>query len=124
ATHASHERGEVSVPPDLLHLHLVPRRGALLPEPAGPRVKPGPAGLPRAGPRFLVEVGDHQHLAGRGVLDHGRHQPPGEVRGQRAHLRISSPRPASSSLTEAIETSPKWKIEAARAASAPPTVRA
>src|SRR5712692_6225161 len=111
----------VAVEPGFDHLHAVAGGGSLLPQAAGARMEPGLAGVPRLGPGLLVHVGEHQHLAGGSVLDHSRHQALGEVG---FHRLISSPRAASSSFTAAIESSRKWKIVAASAASAPPVVSA
>src|SRR5713226_4005110 len=111
----------VAVEPGFDHLHAVAGGGSLLPQAAGARMEPGLAGLPRLGPGLLVHVSEHQHLAGGSVLDHSRHQALGEVG---FHRLISSPRAASSSFTAAIESSRKWKIVAASAASAPPVVSA
>src|SRR5438445_3453660 len=111
----------VTVDPGLDDVHPVPGGSALLPEPARARVEPRAPGLARLRPRLLVHVGEHQDLARVGILDHGRHQAFGEIR---VHRLISRPRADRSFLTAPIESSPKWKIEAASAASAPPTVRA
>src|SRR5207253_5761474 len=118
---------EVAVQAELEHLHEIARRGPLLPEPPRSGVKPGPAGLPGPLPRLRVHVREHEHFAGRIVLDHRGHKALREVRDGRtrlAHCRTSTPLPARSSLPDSIDSSPKWKIDAASAASAPPAVSA
>src|SRR5579859_7956122 len=112
----------IAVEAPLDHVQVAARGGAFLPEPPAAGVEPGPPGLHGPAPGLLVHVGHHQHLGGVGVLDHRRHQAPGEV--GLAHRRISRPRPARCSLTSPIVSSPKWKMVAARAASAPPSVSA
>src|SRR5690349_9530050 len=82
-------------------------------------MEPGPPGLARFAPRLLVHVGEHQHLAGVGVLHDCGHQALREIH---VHRLTSSPRADNSRFTSRIETSPKWKIDAASAASAPPSV--
>src|SRR5437870_3786895 len=76
------DRVEVAVEANLEHLHGVTGGGALLPQAPSARAEPRPAGLPHPGPGLFVHIGDHQHLAGRGVLRHRRHQAPGKVRGE------------------------------------------
>src|SRR5450759_1204097 len=75
----------------------------------------------RVRPRFLVHVGEHEHLAGHRVLDDGRHE---TFRKIWVHGLISNPLAASCCLTAAMESSRKWKTDAASIASAPPSVRA
>src|SRR5712691_4229884 len=119
--HAQQHRVRVAIEPSFDHLHQVSRRASFLPQASSERMHPNAPGLASLGPRLFVHVPEHQHLAGVHVLDHRRHEPLREVW---FHRLISSPRAARSSLTARIDSSPKWKIEAARAASAPPAVRA
>src|ERR1044072_7118189 len=110
---------EVAIEARLHHAHRVAGGGALLPEPAVSGVEPGAAGLSRLAPCLLVHVGEHQDLSGLGVLDHRGDESFREVG---VHCLTSRPMPARSRLTPGIESSPKWKIDAANAASAPPAV--
>src|ERR1700736_2052009 len=104
----------------------------LLPElGAGAAPEPGPTGIQRPAVGVLVHVRHHQHGTVVHVLDHGRDQPGAEVRrvdGRLAHAgaarRTGTPRSARYALAWAIDNAPKWKIAAARAASAPPATRA
>src|SRR5438309_12035031 len=84
-------------------------------------MEPGATALASAGPRLLVQVGHHQHQTAVSVLDHRRQNTLREIR---FHCLISKPRSDSVRLTPDIDTSPKWKMDAARAASAPPKVNA
>src|SRR5438105_7218972 len=84
-------------------------------------MEPGATCLPSANPRLLVHERHHQHKPAVYVLDHRRHHALREIR---FHCLISKPRAERARLTPEIDTSPKWKMEAARAASAPPTVKA
>ena len=71
--------------------------------------------------RLAVGPGEHQHVAGRGVLaDAGDEAVAvvGERCGIDAH-RIGSPRSRHASFTSSTVCVPSWKIEAASAASAP-----
>src|SRR6266702_376628 len=119
--HAQEHCVGVAVDPGLDDVHPVAGGRPLLPEPPRARVEPRPPGVARLRPRLLVHVREHQDLASVRVLDHGRHKTFGEIG---VHRLISNPRAARSFLTAPIESSPKWNIEAASAASAPPTVRA
>src|SRR5438093_1692871 len=120
--HPEQDRVRVAVEPALHNLHVVARGGALLPQPAGAGVEPGAAALPGLRPRFGVHPGQHQHLARGGVLHHGGQEAPREIRF--THSLTSRPAAASPSFTCRMLSSPKWKMDAASAASAPPAVRA
>src|SRR4029077_6843847 len=74
-----------------------------------------------------IRVGEHQHPAVSLVLDDDRDQPiraPGRVPDHAATpwvARIGIPAVAIARLTSAIEWIRRWKIEAARTASTPPS---
>ena len=79
--------------------------------------------------RLAVHPGEHQHLAVRGVADDRRDEAVGaEADGVRvdhaATARTDSPAAAIAALTPAIECWRRWKIDAARTASAPPSTTA
>ena len=91
------------------------------------------AGRERRGQRLRVHVGHHQHAPVGAVLDDGRHE---AVRAEadgwrrlraRRHAtawgasRTGRPAAAMAALTSAMEWIRRWKIEAARTASAPPS---
>src|SRR5690242_9538046 len=84
-------------------------------------MEPGAPGLTCLPPGLFVHVSQHQHLAGIGVLHHRRHE---AFRKIGTHCLTSRPIVARSRFTSETESSPKWKTEAASAASAPPAVRA
>src|SRR5258706_16427558 len=61
--HPQQHRIQIAVQPNLEHLHRVARRLTLPPQPTLARAEPRLPALPRAAPRLLVHVGEHQHLA-------------------------------------------------------------
>ena len=92
------------------------------------------AGLERRVERLAIHPREHQDPAVGGVLDDRRDEAvgapqrlarrarPARSRGARsATSRTGRPAAAIASLTAAIEWSRRWKIEAARTASAPPS---
>ena len=104
---------------------------ALAPESvARPRVEVDLAGLERRRERLGVHPGEHQDPAVGGVLDDRRRQAVGtephggQVRRRHAAApdatRTGRPAAAIAALTSPIEWIRRWKIEAARTASAPP----
>src|SRR4029077_1042942 len=101
--------------------HGIAGRRPLLPQASLARVEPRAAGLASLPPRFLVHVGEHQHLSRLGVLDDSGHQ---ALRKIWTHSLTSRPIAARSRFTPDTESSPKWKTDAASAASAPPVLRA
>src|ERR1700745_3395798 len=119
--HTQQHGVEVAVQADFDNVHRVARRRTLLPEAPLARVEPGTIGLTRLPPRLLVHIGQHQHLARLRVLDDGGHKALGKIW---AHCLTSRPIAARSLFTPDTESSPKWKTDAAKAASAPPAVSA
>src|SRR5205085_6737681 len=69
--------------------------------------------------RLAVHPGEHQHLAGGGILHDRRHQAVLIEFDVHVGHRIGNPRAAQVCLTFDILNVPKWKTEAARAADAP-----
>src|SRR5438045_1490032 len=117
--YAQQDRVQVAVEADLHDLHRVAPGPALRPQAALSGETPCAPCLPRFVPRFLVHVSEHQHPARVRVLRDGGDEP---LRKVGCHCLTSRPRAASSRLTSPIDVSPKWNIDAASAASAPPAV--
>src|SRR4051794_22885476 len=91
-------------------------------------------GLERCRERLGVHPGEHEHGAVRSVLDDGRDEAggsPDPLTGEGYHRtghaaaagssRTGKPASAIACLTAAIEWIRRWKIDAARTASAPPS---
>src|SRR6185369_6598647 len=114
---------------------FVARGLALAPEPvlrAG--MEMDDTGLVGDPPRLLVHPREHQDATVRGILDDRRHEAvrsPARLAVGARHgtghaatsgtRRTASPASAIARLTAAIEWIRRWKIEAARTASAPPS---
>ena len=144
---ADEQRVAVAVQREGPQVEHVARGLALAPQPAtGPRVEVDVAGAERRGEGLDIEPADHQHAAVGDVLDDAHDETrlvPAdglgveavlEVDGARSNrargghaaapasiARTGSPAAAIAALASAIVTSPRWKIPAARTASAWPS---
>src|ERR1035437_1848788 len=115
----------VAVEPHLEHRHDVAAGRPLLPQlGAAAAPEPGAARAQGALPGLAVHEGDHQHLAAGALLDHRGQQAVGAEAGLCAHRRTSTPAAARWSFTTGMGKGSKWKIDAASAASAPPSTSA
>src|SRR5439155_9148485 len=125
---AHEQRVAVAVEPDVLHVLHVAGRLALAPQ-LLPRPAPeyGPPLLERARKRIRVHPGHHEHVAVLRILHHrGDETPVVEPNLRDAHRLhhvnlMGIPRSASDRFTSPIESSSKWKREAASTASACPS---